>query len=183
MKELMENAERPGEPDICDERLPALRAGARVLLAHMLAQIDWYRDAPLTFEVDHSGIAAEAWKTFSAEWIASHEEGLPSWREMLQALNSLAALLLMEHGCPAFAQPADESAERGDAPGLWVARLQLAVRSADACGPKILKMLAEGFSCRDAARRLDLGLQMTRRIVDDIRAAWLAGEPEEKEPC
>ncbi len=159
---------------------PGLRSGARLVLARILAQIDWYRDAPLSFDLDHHAIAMEAWNGFAAEWVIARSEAVPSWDELLPVLDGLTARLLEEHSAAAGAgkRPPLESS-----PAEWVARLQLAARSADAQGPKILQLLAEGFPARDAARRLEIGLQMARRIVQDARSAWLNPEQMTATAC
>lgn len=184
MSEPNETAQCLTGPGVPPGRHSALHASVRILLAHILAQIDFYRDAPLSFELDYEGIAAEAWKSFSAEWLATHSDGVPSWEDALPVLDQVTEQLLSDH--EPGVSPASEterSGRRGESPGRWVARLQLAVRNADTNGPKIVQLLAEGFPCRDVARRLELGLQMTRRIVDDIRTVWRGRNPEPDESC
>lgn len=139
---------RGGEPVIAAE-------GGRRVLADLMGPLTAGAGTPLAFGVDAGAVAA---------WAREREEtrtGRPPPDEEIR--DALAATL----GLDRLPSP--------DLPGL-IRRLDAACRRTHPDAARIVALRADGWTPRDAAARLGLGLRLVESVLADVGRS-LAGEP------
>jgi len=182
---------------VCDKTLsdPAEEA-IRVLLEEVLGCLRIAGQAPLGSRLDSRGTALSAISRFR---LRVDRVCLPAPDVLLPALDAAVEEALADTGAKTDRAPPildselprqngraqesrlDHPARSGEEALLplaaWLDRVYEAIQSIDARASEVVALRVEGFTDREIAERLELGLRLVKRILCDLRAAvpWGAG--------
>lgn len=149
---------------------------AALLLLRMLSLLRRSRETPLQFEIDSAGIVAAALMEYSGNAVCY---------ETIAALNSLINQVLSgecETSDDISSEPPKElegeidSGTSNPLP-LWLRQLYQLSRQTHPQAIDLLALRLEGYGLRDASERLDIGLRLAQRILQDVRASWKRAAP------
>ena len=151
-----------------------------VLLRALLAQLRRSRQTPLQFGIDSEGIVAAALKQFFASAAGNDLRPCQDWQFATAVLDELVAQFL-QPGCRSLltsapttrgcdAQTEDIASPRPLA--IWLERFYTVMTEVQPRALDIAALRVEGLEDRDIAERLELGLRLVKRIVQDMRSQW-----------
>jgi hypothetical protein len=181
----------------CSGELPF--ATAVSLLQALLAQLRRARETPLQFGIDSEGIVDAALKDYfsgargSSPWrdwqvqtamldtlVAQFLQ--PEWSSRREEAHSRFGMRQEESGVdqslvPSAASVQERGIEITDAVAshplaVWLDRFYRVMTGVQPRAIDIVTLRVEGFQDRDIAERLELGLRLVRRIIQDMRVHW-----------
>jgi hypothetical protein len=173
-----------------------LEATVRPLLHGMLRGLDRFRQTPLNLEIDCIGIVSSSIQMFAPGSPLRDAGVLEGGHGLIPALNAIFVGALRDdlppeetRSSPVSYPPAaseDEhhfdtgQSDRHDGVDViplaqWLEQAYRTMRAVDTRAIEIVRLRVEGYTHREIAQRLDLGLRMVLRMMADVRQAWLDG--------
>jgi hypothetical protein len=175
------------------------------LLQEMLAGVRRYLSTPLQEIIDSAGISAVALRNLNSS-NGDRESGpdhLRDWWTVKAVLDQLVERSLSDEtnsfvGWDKLAKraPAHEPYHNAGGPALplphptldpggphplaaWLEQFYTVIREVHSRAFEIVGLRIEGYTDRDIAERLGLGLRLVRRMISDMRLAWETAAEEE----
>ncbi|MAG58960.1 MAG: hypothetical protein CMJ83_21950 [Planctomycetes bacterium] len=142
---------------------PSVRA--KTLLVEMLACVRHTGDTPLHFGIDAARIVAASLDTTRAAAPSiAHDDPVRVCRTFDRLVTEGLEL------------PREDGAEgecSGEAFVSWLERTHRVLSAVHPLAVDILSLRLEGETPREISRRLELGLRLTHRIMEEMRQAWV----------
>jgi hypothetical protein len=181
----------PAPSWIVDQRLSDL---LRPLLERILHGLRPVVQTPLQFEIDASGLACAAWRSFTQDVSAEDRALLQDDVRICSALDGLLLVVLKDADEIGADLPLPDarrySGTDGEAPmdrlrrlAEWTQCLCNVLRNTHPQSLEFVGLRAEGFSSREIATKSGTGKRLVRRVLADVRAAHFGHDSQEDATC